>query len=997
MYRIGVDVGGTNTDGVLVDLTQRLDPNRGIVAFFKAPTTPNVSEGITSAVRHVLEESKIPPSQIASLSIGTTAFINAVLEADSRRLQKVAVIRLCGPYTRQCPPFIDFPPRLKKLLEGYVAYLDGGLQIDGREIASLDEKHLVRECEVIRERGLKNVVICGVFSPLDTESKHEEAAKKIVQRELGLSINVVCSRDVGQMGLLERENASILNASILTFAQRTIYGFQQAMHELKLTCPLYLTQNDGTLTSASTAARLPIRTFASGPTNSMRGAAYLAGLDDVDSEREDRGTVVVDIGGTTTDVGVLLPSGFPRQAGAFIEVAGVRTNFSMADVQSIALGGGSRIGVTGEGDDQRVTVGPTSVGHTLPQNAKVFGGNDLTATDVVVAAGLAEIGDARLVASIPPKTVSKAQSVIRRTLERIIDKMKTSPDDIHVLLVGGGSIISSDTLKGVAKITCPPFYSVANAVGAAMAKVAGEVDTIEILQGRNIVEVVDSFKQRAIEYAVQAGADRDTVKIVEVSNLPVQYVTNQATRIIVKAAGDLRVADGADSISPPEADIDIQEGVNPEVARRFSELNFKVEEHVEVDYQAYKPNIKRDRSWSLSEIDLEWVAEGCGILGCGGGGSPYPPFLVARQMLREDKEIIVVDPEDVPAESIFVRCTFMGSPSVMNERLQGGGEITSSARALLKHLGLNDFAGTVSDEIGGGNGIQPMIVAAELGKVVLDADLMGRAYPNMYQTLPGAFNIPGGLTPCAISDGVGNTIIMPTASDRTSVEHILRAATTEMGSRSGVCMAPKTRKLCQDYGVTRTVSQAWRLGRAVAISRQVNNLKGIPASILKVQNGKCLFVGKIIEVQREVRKGFTWGSVSISPLGHDEEEDGAISQQETISTDPEDRLVIPFQNENLCVYLERPGKQKETVVTVPDLITVLDSQTGSALMTPEYKYGLRVTVIAMAGDPKWSQTPEGLACGGPAAFGLSDSFHGVAEYKTPRSVIEEYSASGSGH
>ncbi|THH28580.1 hypothetical protein EUX98_g5611 [Antrodiella citrinella] len=951
---IGVDVGGTNTDGVLVDLSRRLEPTRGVIAHFKAPTTPNVSEGITIAVQHVLEKGGIPPSEIASLSIGTTAFINAVVEADGRRLQKVAVVRLCGPYTRQCPPFIDFPPRLRKLLEGYVTYVDGGLQIDGREIVALNETQLVEECAIIKAKALRNVVICGVFSPLDTEGRHEEAARRIIQRELGPTANVVCSRDVGQMGLLERENASILNASILTFAQRTIRGFQQAMHELKLSCPLYLTQNDGTLTSASTAARLPIRTFASGPTNSMRGAAYLAGLDDAGPDH-DRLTVVVDIGGTTTDVGVLLPAGFPRQAGAFIEIAGVRTNFSMADVQSIALGGGSRIGVTGPDEAPRVSVGPTSVGHMLPSEAKVFGGDVLTATDIVVAAHLADVGDSELVASVPHSVVRKAQSVIKRKLER-------------VLLVGGGGIICTDTLLGVAKVTCPPFYSVANAVGAAMAKVAGEVDTIEFLASRNIHDVIEDIKQRAVENAFQLGADLATIKIVEVTNIPVQYVTNQATRIIVKAAGELSITNSPELPQHPDNDIIIEEAtsVNDEGT---SEPKVSEEEMADIDIEAYEPKILPNRSWRLSELDLEWIAEGCGILGCGGGGSPYPPFLVARQMLREGKEIIVVDPEDIPEDAVFVRCTFMGSPSVSNERLQGGGEIPTSARALLKYLGLADFYGTISDEIGGGNGIQPMIVAAELGKVVLDADLMGRAYPNMYQTLPGAFNVPGGLTPCAISDGIGNTIIMPTASNRDSVEHILRAATTEMGSRSGVCMAPQTRKTCEEYGVVRTVSQAWRLGRAISLCRKRNNFKGIAAAILEVQNGRCIFVGKIIEVQREVRKGFTWGSVTIAPLSQDEEEDGGVVQHETISTGLEDRLVIPFQNENLCVYLERPGETRETIVTVPDLIAVLDSQTGSALMTPEYKYGLRVTVIAIAGDAKWSQTSEGLACGGPSAFG----------------------------
>lgn len=227
---------------------------------------------------------------------------------------------------------------------------------------------------------------------------------------------------VGQIGLLERENASILNASILTFAQRTIRGFQKAMHALKLACPLFLTQNDGTLTTAASAARLPIRTFASGPTNSMRGAAFLSGLDDAE-HRERKSTIVVDIGGTTTDVGVLLPSGFPRQAASYIEVGGVRTNFSMADVQSIGLGGGSvvRVAHSVKGT-ARVDVGPESVGHNLTRDARVFGGNVLTATDIVVASGRAELGEKDKVTEIAEETVALGLRRIKKLLEGIIDK-----------------------------------------------------------------------------------------------------------------------------------------------------------------------------------------------------------------------------------------------------------------------------------------------------------------------------------------------------------------------------------------------------------------------------------------------------------------------------------------------------------------------------------------------------------------------------------------------
>ena len=234
------------------------------------------------------------------------------------------------------------------------------------------------------------------------------------------------------MGLLERENASILNASILTFAQRTIRGFQKAILALNLTCPLFLAQNDGTLTTAAAAAQLPIRTFASGPTNSMRGAAFLAGLDDHKGAAEQRKSmIVVDIGGTTSDVGVLLPSGFPRQAASFIEVGGVRTNFAMADVQSVALGGGSVVHTNEAG---RVAVGPESVGYNLTRDARVFGGNVLTTTDLIVASGRADLGDKARVADVSADTVAQGMQRIKKLLENIIDKYVLSGPTCFVTL-----------------------------------------------------------------------------------------------------------------------------------------------------------------------------------------------------------------------------------------------------------------------------------------------------------------------------------------------------------------------------------------------------------------------------------------------------------------------------------------------------------------------------------------------------------------------------------
>lgn len=198
-----------------------------------------------------------------------------------------------------------------------------GLEIDGREITALNPDQIKSTIKSIRDAGIHRVAVVGVFSPMDHCGIHEETCKKQML-ELSPSLSVVCSHSIGGIGLLERENATVLNASILTLARRTVGAFCQAMAKLHLDCPLYLTQNDGTLTDAATAAELPIKTFASGPTNSMTGAAFLAGAR---HSGPDAQVLVVDVGGTTSDVCALLPSGFPRQAANFVEVGGVRTAF----------------------------------------------------------------------------------------------------------------------------------------------------------------------------------------------------------------------------------------------------------------------------------------------------------------------------------------------------------------------------------------------------------------------------------------------------------------------------------------------------------------------------------------------------------------------------------------------------------------------------------------------------------------------------------------------
>jgi N-methylhydantoinase A/oxoprolinase/acetone carboxylase beta subunit len=203
-------------------------------------------------------------------------------------------------------------------MKGLVYYLDGGLEIDGREILPLNPKQIEQSARDLKKNEITKVALVGVFSPLDHSGIYEERCKTLML-EVNPDLDIVCSHTISGVGLLERENATILNASILSVAKKTINSFKRAMRKLQLSCPLYLTQNDGTLTGTDEAVKLPIKTFASGPTNSMTGAAFLAGLDKSRLDTEARAQVsVVDFGGTTTDVCALLPSGFPRQAPNFV-------------------------------------------------------------------------------------------------------------------------------------------------------------------------------------------------------------------------------------------------------------------------------------------------------------------------------------------------------------------------------------------------------------------------------------------------------------------------------------------------------------------------------------------------------------------------------------------------------------------------------------------------------------------------------------------------------
>ncbi|KAB8260878.1 hypothetical protein BDV32DRAFT_158568 [Aspergillus pseudonomiae] len=994
-YRIGVDVGGTNTDAAIIDILATGSPSRGVCASTKTLTTPDVTSGIYTAIQDVLEQSHVDRQDVVSVAIGTTHFVNAVVQADSSRLSKVAVVRLCGPFTKQVPPFVEFPSDLKGIMGGPVFYLDGGLEIDGREIAPLNVEQIKATVQSIQDAGIKMVALLGVFSPLDHNGIHEETCKQLM---LGFdpSLSVVCSHSIGRIGFLERENATILNASILAFARKTVRAFCNAMAKLQLCCPLYLTQNDGTLTDAATAAELPIKTFASGPTNSMTGAAFLASLDRGGSAKQaDQQVLVVDVGGTTTDVCALLPSGLPRQAPNFVEVGGVRTAFSMPEVLSVGLGGGSRVGV----DEQTgvVSVGPESVGHYLTARARVFGGDVLTATDIVTASGKAEIGDRRKVEDIPAQVVTKARQQIRKILERAIDGMKISNQPVVLLLVGGGSIVHMDALNGVAECIMPPHHDSANAVGAAIAKVAGEIDVIELLEGRDEKQVLEAAKQRAIDAAVARRAEKEAVSIATIEKIPLAYATNKATRIVIKAIGNLAPVDFDHAPQPKalegnvydELEANEEEPIQTDKPRETA--HFAAKPSLQIDLDTYKPDV-RNNTWYISPVDLELMAAGTGVLGTGGGGPSRIQYLHCLQFLQSPGyagNMRVVKPASLRDSDICVMGSWFGAPSVSSERLSAGTELALAIESCARITGKKDFHAIVTDEIGGGNGLSAFPSGVMYDIPVVDGDLMGRAYPTLEHCTPYVYGLSA--TPCAVADGRGNVSIILHAESSRRAETMARSQCVDLGNKVALSTAPLTGAETKKYIIPNTISQAWYIGRAVYRARQ--SKADMIEAIFDTSPGKLLYTGKVIDVKRDVSCGYTMGYCLLAPLSSDEREIAISSSCRDGMLEESRCLVIPFQNEFLYAAYTDPDApedlpKQEVICTVPDLISILGHD-GGAIGSQELRYGLKVNVIAMAAHPLWT-TKEGLGIGGPQGFGLDMEWTKLGEYWEPRSVIDEF-------
>jgi DUF917 family protein len=343
----------------------------------------------------------------------------------------------------------------------------------------------------------------------------------------------------------------------------------------------------------------------------------------------------------------------------------------------------------------------------------------------------------------------------------------------------------------------------------------------------------------------------------------------------------------------------------------------------------------------LGREQLKDIARGAAILGTGGGGDPYLGTLAALQALDDCGSPRVIEADEVADDEIVAMPVMVGAPVAFIEKFSLGPELESAYRALDRYLE-GRIVALMSAEMGGANSIVPLALGARLGLPVVDADAIGRAYPEIQLTTLTIHGI--NVSPFALADEHGNTAILHTV-DNFWTERLARPIAVEFGAIAASIGLAITGRQLREAGVLGSLSYAERIGRTIREARAEK--RDVIGALLGVTSGFELFRGKIVDVERRIEGGWTLGEAVLDGL---DEFGGA-------------RLVVRFQNENLVAL--RDG---QLAASVPDLITVIDADTGDAITTERLRYGFRVVVIGIRCNEQW-RTQRGIELGGPRHFG----------------------------
>lgn len=353
----------------------------------------------------------------------------------------------------------------------------------------------------------------------------------------------------------------------------------------------------------------------------------------------------------------------------------------------------------------------------------------------------------------------------------------------------------------------------------------------------------------------------------------------------------------------------------------------------------------------IDERALEDIAVGAVILGSGGGGDPYIGMLMARQAIREHGPVELVTLDELDDEDLVLPCAMMGAPTVMVEKIPGGDEVVHALRVVERYLGTPAKA-TMSGEVGGLNCMVPLYAAARLRLPFLDCDGTGRAFPQVHMSTYTLHGISA--TPFAMADVHGNTVLLETVDNR-STETLARLLTVAMGAVAMVAAYPSTVAQLKEAAVRGTITQAQRIGEAIRTAR-LREADPIE-SVREAAGGFLVFEGKVSDVERRTEGGFSTGHAFASGIAR------YAGQQ----------LQLRFQNEFLVAVIDGAF-----AVTVPDLITVLDLDTGQPITAEGLRYGYRLAVIGIPCPDTW-RTPGGLGLAGPHAFGYEVDYQPVEQ------------------
>ncbi|KTR79249.1 hypothetical protein NS234_00270 [Microbacterium oxydans] len=348
-------------------------------------------------------------------------------------------------------------------------------------------------------------------------------------------------------------------------------------------------------------------------------------------------------------------------------------------------------------------------------------------------------------------------------------------------------------------------------------------------------------------------------------------------------------------------------------------------------------------SWTITSAHIDGLARGAAVLGTGGGGDPYIGALLARQALAAG-EVTVVGLDEVPDDALVLFVAMMGAPTVMVEKLPSLAEVVEPVKALSIHLG-RPITHIACAEVGGVNSTIPIAAAAALGLPLVDADGMGRAFPELQMVLPTLYGVTA--SPLAFSDEKGNTGVLQTV-DNSWTERIARVACVEMGCSVMISGFSMSGSAARESLVAGSLSRCIEIGERITAARDA---KTDPVDgVVDLLGGRELFDGKVVDVHRATTAGFARGRARIDGDG------GAT-------------LTLQFQNEHLVA--EADGV---VLATTPDLIMVLDGESGEPITTEALRYGQRVRVIAAPADERW-HSQAALAMVGPGYFGYDMDAH----------------------